>query len=154
VIDLLYAVVGGLFVFSMLNFALFLKNINPDYLNTFFSTITGKHFAVVNFLEAKTDDLRFEVFGHHRSYYESIVPENWIESCPDWFTATAISQAPSDMLPTEVLVSMGGEKGRNASIISMQEEANKPIVDRGRRGTDLKLIPPGGGNPFAAAAAG
>ena len=142
-------IVGGLFIFSMINFGLFLKMINQEYIATFFSTTTGKEFAVQNYEEATTDALKFEIFGHHRSYYDSIQSElmkwlnenyeTWEETSHDWFTADAISNIPSDMLPVSVLQRMGGERGRNASIAQMKEEAanGRKIV----RGADLKIIP-------------
>ena len=65
--------------------------------------------------------------------------ENWEETSPEWFTASAISNVPSDMLPVSVLQRMGGKKGRKASIAAMNEEIKKGGKER--RGSDLKLIP-------------
>ena len=142
-------IVGGLFIFSMINFGLFLKMINQEYIATFFSTTTGKEFAVQTYYEeAETYALNFEIFGHHRSFYDSIQSElmkwlndNWErwEESSVWFTADIISNVPSDMLPLSVLQRMGGERGRKASIAQMKEEAANggEIV----RGADLKVIP-------------
>jgi len=152
VVDILWKLVGSLFVFSMLNFLLFLKSINPDYLWTFFDTRAGKQYAVDNFHEAESEAMMFEVFGHHASYYESINEElmkwlndnwsKWEESSPEWFTAEAIALVPSDMLPVSVLESMGGVKGRRKSIDEM--EAEKKLKDKRNqsvRGANLKIVP-------------
>ena len=148
VVEVLWMIVGGLFIFSMINFSLFLKMTNQESIPTFFSTTTGKEFAVQNYEEAETDALKFEIFGHHRSYYDSIQSElmkwlndnykQWEESSPDWFTADAISNIPPDMLPVSVLQRMGGVKGRKASIAQTKEEEAK---GRKIRGADLKVIP-------------
>ena len=131
-VELLWKLVGGLFVFSMLNFGIFLKMINREYIKTFFSPITGKQFAVQNYIEATTDAMKFEIFGHHRSYYDSIQDElmkwlndnweTWEEEQKDWFTPAAILTVPCDMLPKKALSDMGGVTGRKASIVKMKAE--------------------------------
>ena len=149
VVEFLWMIVGGLFIFSTINFSLFLKMINREYIHTFFSTTTGKEFSVQNYEESETDAVKFELFGHHRSYYDSIqedimkwLQENWDkweESNLDWFTPNSISNVPADMLPVSVLQRMGGERGRKASIAQMKkEQANGGKIVRG---ADLKVIP-------------
>ena len=46
--EVLWKVVTGLLIFSMLNFGLFLKSINQEYLWTFFETQTGKSYVKNN----------------------------------------------------------------------------------------------------------
>ena len=150
---LLWKIVGGLFVFSMLNFVLFLRLIKREYWATFFTTITGFQYVVNNYKEAKTDELKFEVFGHNRNLYDSIQEdimkwlnenwETWVESSPKWFTPAAISTVPSDLLPKKALSDMGGVTGRKASIIKMKEEKGKDARESVRRGSNLKVIPMG-----------
>ena len=138
----------------MLNFGLFLKSINQNYIKTFFDTRTGKQFAVCDKLQEPTDAGKFGIFYIHPSYYESIdeelmkwLNENWDRWCeekPDWFTAEAISAVPADMLPVAVLACMGGKAGRRKSIDAMKKE--KEAKDRSKRkqsvrGADLKIIP-------------
>ena len=106
--------VSFLFVFSMLNFLGFLSLIDSKYRRTFFDTQTGKSFAVSNFHEAETDSTKFEIFGHHRSYYHKIEGELkvwlvsdwqvWMDDKPDWFEAAAVASVPSDLLPAPALI--------------------------------------------------
>ena len=153
VVKLLWKVVTGLLIFSMLNFGLFLKSINQNYLWTFFDTRTGKQFVCDKFQEP-TDAGKFEIFFKHPSYYRSIDEElmkwlndnwsKWEETSPDWFTADAISKIPSDMLPVAVLASMGGKVGRRKSIDAMKKEATENDKSKRKqsvRGADLKIIP-------------
>ena len=151
VAEVLWKIVSGLFVFSMLNFSGFLLLIYRAFIKTFFSPITGKQFAVLNSQEAETDDIRFQVFAHHVSYYEVIQWDvmkwlnenwsNWEETSPEWFTAEGIAKVPSYMLPVHVLKGMGGISGRKASIAAMEENAKKPVEERGVVGNDLKIKP-------------
>ena len=155
VVEILWKMVGGLVIFSMLNFYLFLKLINKKYLNTFYPLITGKNYAVLTYHEAESDGSKFEIFGHHPSYYSSINEElmkwlnenwsKWVETRPDWFTADAIASVPADMLPVSVLQEMGGVKGRRESIEKMKKEKAEKLKDGSKRkqsvrGADLKLI--------------
>ena len=144
--------VGGLFLFSMMNFGGFLILINKDYLWTFLDTRTGKQFECDKFHTSATDFEKFKIIvGTHRSYYDYIqedimkwLNDNWLdweESSPEWFTAENIAKVPSDMLPVHVLKGMGGISGRKASIAAMEENAKKPEEERGVIGNDLKIKP-------------
>jgi len=139
--------------------------INPDYLWTFFDVQTGKQFVFEVYTSSSAEKDKFEyVFYSHRIYYQHFKGElkiwlgnnwdKWNEDQPDWFTACAIASVPPDMLPETALRSMGGVLGRRLSIDEMQKDEKKPKKDRGRRGTDLKIVPPGDGNPFDVAAVG
>ena len=139
VAELLWKLVAGLFLFSMLNFGLFLKSINENFLKTFYSPITGKQFVVITYFEeAETDSERFKIFGKHRSYYYSIQSElmkwlndnweKWEEEKPEVFTAKNIVKIPADMLPIKYLKSIGGLEGRRMSLdklIREEEEEDK-----------------------------
>ena len=66
-----------------------------------------------NFHEAENDEMRFDVFTHHLSLYESIEDElktwlgenweRWEEKKEDWFNAAAISTVSEDFLPKKAL---------------------------------------------------
>ena len=113
VVELLWKVVGGLFVFSMLNFGIFLLSINSGFVNTFFSSESGQQFCCNYFLEGATEEVKFAVFYHCRTYYAAIeeklkprLDENWDRWCeegPDWFIPKRIKMIPSDLLPAKVL---------------------------------------------------
>ena len=148
-VETVWLLVISLWIFSLLNIGLFLIFMNKEYRLTFFDTRTGKQFAVENFRAVESDAMKFEIFGHHPSYYESINEElmkwlnnnwsTWQESSPEWFTADAISNVPAEMLPVSVLASMGGLKGTRKSIdaIKAEESEGRKSV----RGADLKIIP-------------
>ena len=141
----LYLVIVGLMVFSMINFGLFLKSINQDYIKTFFSTITGKQFVVQTYFEeGLTDEVKFVVFCHHSSYYRSIDGkllkwlndnwDRWQDEQPEWFTAQVISTVPPSMLPIKYLESIGGIKGRKASLAALkkteeEEEKRRSFIE-------------------------
>ena len=151
----LWKVVSGLLVFSMLNFAVFLKLIHREYWTTFFSTITGKQYVVKNYYKTESDQIRFDVFTHHRSFYDNIQGDiikwlndswsEWEETSPGWFTAGAVASIPADMLPVAVLQEMGGAKGRRESIDAMKKEKAEELKSGSKRkqsvrGADLKII--------------
>ena len=148
--ETLFAVVGGLFILSMISFSGFLAMINKDYLHTFYDYRTGRQFVTSSYKLLKTDKQKWNSFSRHRSLNEDIEPElmkwlnsnwdKWEDERPDFFTAAAISDIPGDMLPVKVLLAMGGMKGRKQSIAEMKEDAKKPQDQRVVRGADLKII--------------
>ena len=104
---------------------------------------TGKEYAVDTFHEAETDEIKFDVFGYHRSFYASIKEElktwlkdeweNWESEKPDWFNARAIGLVPEDMLPAVALQKMNDQGGRKKSIAAMEKaevKAEKEKVER------------------------
>jgi hypothetical protein len=131
-----------LFVLSMLSFSGFLLSINREYWVTFFDTRTGPQFAVDNYKAAETDSSRFEIFGHHVTYYDSITEglmkwltdnwDRWEEEKPDWFTAAAVSNIPEDMLPMKFKLGLGlDKKERRESLKKMVgEEKQKEVAKR------------------------
>ena len=150
----LWKLVTGLLIFSMLNFGLFLKSIKQDYIKTFFSAQNSSEYLCTNFKNATSDEEKIVCFCNHPSLYETINQDlmewlndnwsKWEENPPDWFTPNVIASIPAHMLPVSVLASMGGEAGRRKSIESMKkEEEEKLKVGRKQsvRGSDLKIIP-------------
>ena len=149
----LWALVIGLFALSMISFVMFLMSINREYLWTFFDTRTGKQFAIDTYHDSVTDGTRFEVFGHHESYYNSIAGElmtwldanweKWEEEEPDWFTASAIASIPEDMLPVRVKNKLGGTKQERRNSLNKQiaeEAAKKEEQERAQRDGDIVPI--------------
>ena len=132
---LLWQLVGSLFFFSMLNFALFLLSINKEYRGTFFSNKTGAEFLCQQWRDASTDKEKVYIFGKHRSYYSSINKEikvwldenwgKWEEERPDWFTAKLISKIPSELLPKEAVLKYGGLIGKSKSIVALIKAEEK-----------------------------
>ena len=150
----LHELVIWLFFLSMLCFVGFLRLINKEYLWTFFDTRTGSEYVIDNFHVAeRSDEMKFKVFGAHRSLYDSIEEElkQWLESNwerwqgenENWFSAVAISTVPADYLPKKALSDMGGVTGRKASIVKMKAEKGEVGRESVRRGSDLKIIPMG-----------
>ena len=95
----------------VLFFVIFLRTINRPYISTFFTTATGPQYACDNYHLATTDEVRFEIFDHHESFYASIrqelkvwLAENWrrwtVEENPEWFTPRLLASIPEDLLPT------------------------------------------------------
>ncbi len=99
----------GIEVGFVVFFATFVAVMNKDYRNTFFSTSTGKQFTCQNFLDAKSDRAKIEIFLDHEALYEDIkgvvkewVHENWErwnEEKPDWFTERTKANVPRGMIP-------------------------------------------------------
>ena len=137
VVSPLLQIIFGLFAFSMISFAGFLKLINRKSLVTFFDTRTGKEFLCDNWRNGagRGDRERFHIFSKHKSYYKSInnelkewLHENWEKwnyEREDWFTAKMIGKIPAEILPERVLVSLGGVKGRRKSIDKLVMEEQK-----------------------------
>ena len=151
VVEVMWKVVGCLFIFSILNFGLFIKSIRPEYVWTFFDKQSGWQFIINRFHYEGSDAVKFMTFSVHPSFYTKIDVElmewlnenwsNWEETRPEWFTAKAISMVPADMLPVTVLEAMGGEDGRRKSIDAMKkEEKLKGGRKQSVRGADLKII--------------
>ena len=151
IVDVLFKIVGGLFLFSMLNFCGFLGSINRKYLPTFYSTVSGKQFTAINYHSLTEDGPKFTTFDRHRSYFKVLEPElktwleenweRWEDEKPEWFTPVAITTVPADLLPKKALSDMNGVAGRKASIVKMKKEKGKVGGERVRRGSDLKIIP-------------
>ena len=146
----LWELVVGLFAMSMLSFFIFSRLINKGYLWTFYDMRTGKQMAVDTFKEVESANSKFEIFGHHRSFYDTIEKElktwlkenweRWQEEKPDWFTAAAIESVPVDMLPLSAMNSLGGVKGRRGSLDKM---AKGEKAEKVRRASAAQVVPSG-----------
>ena len=80
----LFTCCGVICLWSVVSFGIFFKMINKGYGQTFYWSITGKNFAVLCYRDSTRDEQKFNVFGHHRSYYSSIESElkDWV--CENW----------------------------------------------------------------------
>ena len=103
--------VATLEVLGILFFILFLTVIKPNYLSTFFTTMTAKSFFCQCYHKAASDEAKIDIFNIHPSYYESIrleikelVSANWAkwnDEQPVWFDSRLVAKIPSDMIPKE-----------------------------------------------------
>ena len=82
--------------------------------------------------------MKFDIFGHHRSFYEPIQEDlmkwlndnwaRWVDEKEEWFDAAVIDTVPPEMLPVAVLNKLGGVERRRASLdklIKTEDEAKK-----------------------------
>jgi hypothetical protein len=137
----LWNVVFCLFALSMLSFNGFLLSIKREYWVTFFDTRTGPQFAADTYHEVETDCSRFEIFGHHPSYYDNIAEElmewladswdRWEEEKPGWFTAAAMSRIPEDMLPIKFKLGLGGNKKERRESLKKMVVDEEAVANRG-----------------------
>ena len=107
----LWSLLVSLELSFVLFFFLFARTINPQYITTFFTTMTAKRFCCSLYVDADTDEARSIVFSVHSSYYESIrtevqswVAANWIkwnEDKPEWFSTRFIASVPKYMIPED-----------------------------------------------------
>jgi hypothetical protein len=111
----------------LLFFSVFLKNIHPKYWTTFFTTATGKQFAVSFFHSSTTDARKIEIFDHHPSFYANIREElkewvgdnwnRWNEEKEDWFTSKVISNIPNEFIPQYALKELEKSGRRKSSAL-------------------------------------
>jgi len=151
----LWLVVGGLLLFSMSNFGGFLLLIKREYWVTFYNMKTGKEFCCETWRYAKSDQVRFNVFKKHKSYYKSINKElkdwlsenweNWEEEKEDWFTAKMIGKIPDELLPEKFTRKLGVDaKGRRKSMDAMIKVEEKEVeVEKVRRASATQVVPSG-----------
>ena len=149
-ISILWKIVSGLFVMSMLSFCLFLASINRDYIKTFFNTQTGQEFLCETWRNAKVDKEKFYVFSKHKSYYKSINKEleewllenwdKWEEDKEEWFNIQTISKIPDELIPKVVMKKYGGKKGRRKSDkAAIKAEVDKEVEEEKERKASLVL---------------
>lgn len=104
----LYIVVGLLAVTWVVFFAIFLRQIKPKYVSTFFTTSTGFQFTIDSFKHGD-DAQRSFIFSVQKRHWASIREEvkdwttsNWSKwelEKPVWFTDLFISTVPDDFIP-------------------------------------------------------
>ena len=111
----LWYMLAALEVTLLLMFGIFITHINPEYIHTFFTTMTGpqlcfkkwSHFAG----KQGSDQYRIYVFTDHPSYYAAFYDEvklyvadnykTWVENRPDFFSDFIKSKIPADMIPAD-----------------------------------------------------
>ena len=108
----LWLILGGLEVLFVVFFTIFILSINREYINTFFTRVTAKQFAIQRFREAKSDSAKIEIFKKHKSFHSSIRDEveewardnwlDWEEEKPEWFTKRVRASVPKDMIPASL----------------------------------------------------
>ncbi|GMH93689.1 hypothetical protein TL16_g12697 [Triparma laevis f. inornata] len=143
-----YGLVGGLLVVQVATFVFFLKNINPKFINTFYSTKSGNDFTKEYFLDHDDDEHKILVLNENRNKWVGIkddivkwvndkIPE-WNESQPEWWNAQKKASIPDWVVSNpEVLRSIRSEdvvkavQERRGSIINVTVEENKPPKDPG-----------------------
>ena len=153
--DQLYKLVGGLFIFSMICFGIFLLLIKREYWCTFYNPQTAKEFCCETWKNSKNDKDKFIVFKRHKSYYKRIDEElkewlvenweKWENDKEDWFTAKMIGKIPSELLPEKFTRKLGvDEKGRRKSMDAMiKAEEKKVEVEKVRKASAAQIVPSG-----------
>ncbi len=105
----LYSIVCALCLVWMTSFYMFTRSIDPNYLHTFFSTMTASQYAVHLFRNASTDRTKVYVLKIAPSFWEPIREEvkaftlanwsRWETEKPKWFNEHWISTVPDDFIP-------------------------------------------------------
>jgi hypothetical protein len=133
----------------LLFFLVFLMNINPKYITTFFTNATAKATTVALFHSGTNDAMKIDIFKRHPSYYDSIRVElkdwvnsnwsRWNEEKELWFTSKVISNIPNEFIPKDALEKLerggrkessafeqllGGGKSTEVKVASKKEEVN------------------------------
>ena len=109
--------------------------------------MTGPEFISSNFQLATEDEVKMTVFAHHHTFYFSIKVEikhflrdnwsKWEMERPEWYNARVIALVPAEYLPTNILVDLGGAKGRRASLdrLIAAEDLKKLVIANSRKPT-------------------
>ncbi|GMH71425.1 hypothetical protein TL16_g05648 [Triparma laevis f. inornata] len=82
-----YGMVSGLLVVQVATFFYFLKNINPDFINTFYSTKSGNENTMGFFLNHDDDEIKIGVFDDNLNKWKKIEDDvvTWVnEKIPEW----------------------------------------------------------------------
>ena len=126
-------------------FIKFMLLIKKEYRHTFFNTMTAKEFKCDAFRNAKTDEEKFEVFGSHPSYYESIngdlkiwLAERWtvwMEEKPIWLTIAAKKQIPLELAPRELIAELNGEHNVLLDLGGVVRASLRRLSNGGGRGS-------------------
>jgi hypothetical protein len=113
----------------------------PEYRYLFYTTETCVHYARAEYVSAKTDEEKMEIFGYHEvkwAHYKDEVREfthanwpRWKEEKPAWFTETVIQRVPDEYIPIAELADLnaaahGGQRRRSSLGLagSMRESAS------------------------------
>jgi len=105
---LLVGAASGAFTLS---FGLFLLLMKKEYRRTFFSTRSGKEWAMDFFLKGEDDHIKKKVLTLNKKMWRAIRGEvkewvllnywTWEEDRPEWMTESWIAKVPPDMIPGE-----------------------------------------------------
>ena len=95
----------------LLTFGQFLLLTKKEYMHTFFSTRTGRDWAMDFFLKSEDDAGKQNIFGCNKKQWVAIRDDvktwvganygRWEEDKPTWYTEAYIAQVPPDMIPEE-----------------------------------------------------
>ena len=119
---------GGL----VLSWVVLLVYMDMKFLNTFYSTMTGKLDVAHMFKRAKNDEQRVFLLGYHPDFYMAFEDEletlikakwdGWKSDPPRWLTEQVISTIPDHMLPVTALFELRTEGGgeRRRSVVSIR----------------------------------
>ena len=111
-----FGLIGGLIVLQLLLLVAFFKSINPDYIRTFYSFVSGNQYVVAKYFckndndnddedeDEDEDEKKIEIFEVNRNKWRSIeadvakwigekIPE-WNEEQPEWWDARRKSEIP------------------------------------------------------------
>ena len=99
---------SGAWVFT---FGLFFLLMKKEYRGTFFTTRTGKQWAMDFFLKAEDDSGKQNILGCNTKLWVDIRPlvkywvqdgwRKWEADKPEWFTEVWIAKVPPDMVPSD-----------------------------------------------------
>ncbi|GMH61390.1 hypothetical protein TrST_g6702 [Triparma strigata] len=82
-----YGIIGCLFVVQATAFLLFLKNINPEYIQSFYSAKTGNEQVMGSFMDYKDGEHKLLIFTDNHKKWTRIREEvmEWVnEKIPEW----------------------------------------------------------------------
>ena len=107
----LCVVVGTLVVIWLVSFLKFLRTIKPEYLHTFFGTMTGSQYTI-HLFNIGDEEVKIDIFGCNTRLWSSIrgkVREwtlsnwaRWVEDKPEWLTEHFVSTVPDDFIPAKM----------------------------------------------------
>jgi hypothetical protein len=139
---LAWGVLIGVEMSFLLFFSVFLTNINPKYLTTFFTTATAKASAVALFYSGSNDAMKIDIFDHHPSFYANIRDElkewvgdnwnRWNEEKEEWFTSKVISNIPNEFIPQDALKELEKSGRRKSSALEQ--------LLGGGKSTEVKVV--------------
>ena len=135
---LMYSFVFGLAVLWIFSFALFLNQINPVYIQTFYDTRTGSQY-IIDLYRSGDDSKKISIFKNNVRQWSSIRGEvitwttsnwkTWVETKPAWFTSSFTATVPDEFIPVQFRGK--GRVGRGNSGInkSLSKVGNAPEDD-------------------------
>jgi hypothetical protein len=128
--------------------AVFFFNIERKYLNTFWSTQSGKDKTMAYFLESESDAIKFLVLTRSRHHWVSIegqikkwVETNWAkweEEKPDWLTDVWKAAIPVEFIPSE------GDARRRESVRRASVDAEAEVGLAGTLRASIRRASVGG----------